>query len=190
MSITTDEEIAQRVKKGDSESFGILVTRYEQKITRYARKFLVNRQDIEDLVQQVFIKAYTNMQSFDTDKRFSPWIYRIAHNEFVNALQKKSRDLLSFFDFELDTLFPHAYASETADRSAGDRELKEILNSCLDKLDAKYREPLVLYFFEELGYQEIADILHIPSATAGIRLSRGKAKLRKIFSEAHPGYVK
>ncbi len=60
----TDEEIAERVQRGDTELFGILVERYGDKLSRYARKFLSRREDIEDLVQEVFIKAYTNIQSF------------------------------------------------------------------------------------------------------------------------------
>jgi RNA polymerase sigma-70 factor (ECF subfamily) len=82
------------VKKGDKEAFGIVVDRYLPKIKRYAKKFIFNREDIDDLVQDVFLKAYANVFSFDSDKKFSPWVYRIAHNEFVNAIKKKMREKL------------------------------------------------------------------------------------------------
>ncbi len=90
MAEETDEMIASRVQAGDSEAFGELVERYQEKLLRYARKFLFDLDEARDPVQDVFIKAYQNIQSFDATRRFSPWIYRIAHNEFVNALKQRS----------------------------------------------------------------------------------------------------
>ncbi|PCH92054.1 hypothetical protein COB80_00920, partial [Candidatus Kaiserbacteria bacterium] len=100
---TTDEDIVQRVQSGDTEAFALLIELYEKKITRYANKFLYNYQDREDAVQDVFIKAYQNIQSFRSGERFSPWIYRIAHNTFLNVVRKQSREKVSFFD--TDQLF-------------------------------------------------------------------------------------
>jgi len=77
--------------EGDIEVFGILLDRYEQKLSRYGKKFLSRKEDIEDIVQDVFVSAYQNIQSFDSTQRWSPWIYRIAHNALVNALRKKGR---------------------------------------------------------------------------------------------------
>ncbi len=176
---TTDEEIALRVQNGDIESFGILVERYEQKMMRYAERFLL-KNEAEDLAQEVFIKAYVNIKSFDIKRKFSPWLYRIAHNEFINAIKKKSRESLLFF-FDADTIFPHPIAKETADGELNKRELKETLDKNLGKLSPKYREPLVLYYFDELNYEEIAEILHIPVSTVGVRLNRGKTILKKII---------
>ncbi len=181
MNQITDEEIASQVQQGDTESFGTLAERYETKMIRYGRKFVSNSQDIEDIVQEIFIKAYENIQSFNTKMKFSPWLYRIAHNEFVNALRKKGRLPLSLFEF--DILFPHLLAKETANFETNAREIKNMLDKCLDKLNPKYREPLVLYYFEDMSYQEIAEILHIPISTVGVRLSRGKNILKKIFKE-------
>ncbi len=183
----TDEAIAKIVQKGDSESFGLLVERYEQKLTRYARKFLSRGEDIKDIIQDVCVKAYVNIQSFDTNKRFSPWIYRIAHNELVNALKKKQRSPLFFFD--LDVIFPHPVASETADGETHRQEEKRILDAYLGRIGPKYREPLILYFFEEMEYKEIADILQIPVSTVGVRIARGKAMLKKLLTEEQQLHV-
>jgi len=90
MTEETDEAIALRVQGGDGEVFGELIERYQAKLSRYARKFLLDPDDAADIVQDIFIKSYQNIQSFDATRRFSPWIYRIAHNEFVNALKKTS----------------------------------------------------------------------------------------------------
>lgn len=183
----TDEQIALAVQNGDAHSFSILVERYEKKMMRYARKFLFGYADAEDLVQEIFIKAYMNIQGFDTSRKFSPWIYRIAHNEFINAIRKKGREPLSFFD--PDTLFPHPTAPDNADRDVNEREIKKMLDGCLDELDPKYREPLVLYYYEDMDYQSIADIMRIPISTVGIRLKRGKAALRQAYKKRHPNRI-
>lgn len=177
----SDETIAQKVQEGELEIFAVLIQRYQAKMLRYAKKFLFNQQDAEDLIQEVFLKTYVNIKSFDTHKKFSSWLYRIAHNEFVNALKKKGREPLPFFD--ADTLFPHPLAKEVTDKDIKDGELRKTINSLLDKLEPKYREPLILYYFEELTYKEISEILHIPISTVGIRLNRAKQAMQKIIKK-------
>ncbi|MFA6136396.1 MAG: RNA polymerase sigma factor [Candidatus Paceibacterota bacterium] len=175
----TDKELILLAKDGDSQAFGFLIDRYEDKISRYARKFLSNTHDIQDIVQEVFIKAYINIQSFNEEESFSPWVYRIAHNEFINALKKKKREPLSFFD--ADTLFPHPVSLQNADDSLNERESKEMVDKFLDQVSVKYKEPLVLYYFENLSYQEISQILKIPISTVGVRLQRAKKMIKKIY---------
>lgn len=187
MNSETDEAIVRRVREGDSESFGILVQRYEAKIFRYVRKFLFGYEDAEDGVQEVFIKAYKNLQSFDTDRKFSTWLYRIAHNECINIIKKKGREQVSFFD--PDTIFPHPVSSENAEQSALERETKEILDTCLDTLDPKYREPLILFYFEEMDYQTIAEVMHIPVSTVGVRIKRAKEALTNAYQQLFPSHV-
>jgi RNA polymerase sigma-70 factor (ECF subfamily) len=174
----TDEKIVKQVQQGQTELFGLLVERYEAKIKRYGRKFLYQTDDIDDLVQDIMIKTFVNIQSFKTDKRFSPWIYRIAHNEFINAIKKKSKDAVPFFD--PDTLFPHPVAKEKTDGPLQEEEIRATVEQYLEKLEVKYREPLILYYLEELSYQEIADILHLPTSTVGVRIKRAKDALQKI----------
>ncbi|MDR3570777.1 MAG: RNA polymerase sigma factor [Candidatus Pacebacteria bacterium] len=181
MTNETDEMIAARVQNGDVESFSALVERYEDKLTRYARKFLRDPDDAKDIIQEVFIKAFENIQSFDATRRFSPWIYRIAHNEFVNAIKKRARGPVLGIDF--DVVFPHLAATDTADDTALERDTKELLEQCLDELEPKYREPLVLYYYEGVSYKDMADILRIPMSTVGVRLARGKAQLRKVAAK-------
>ncbi len=179
-----DEVIAAQVQKGDADLFGVLIARYEAKMLRYARKFVSQHEDMQDAVQDIFIKAYTNIQSFDTSRRFSPWLYRIAHNELVNALKKRGTEKVSFLD--LDMLFPHPLAPLATDTEAQVKELRAMLDTCLTKLSPKYREVLILYYFEEMQYHEIADVLEIPVATVGVRLQRGKKALQNIYA-THPG---
>jgi RNA polymerase sigma-70 factor (ECF subfamily) len=177
----TDEEIAKKVQLGDKESFNLLVNRYEIKLKRYGRKFLSDQRDIEEIIQEVFIKAYTNIQSFNALKKFSPWIYRIAHNEFVNKIKKKKKNPLLYFD--LDTFIPYFISKETSDKMMEKKEIQEIINKSLDKLDFKYREPLILYYFENLSYKDISEIMHIPVSTVGIRIKRGKDLVKYLYKK-------
>lgn len=181
----TDEEIARLVQNGDREAFGVLMERYEAKLLRYGRRFLYRSEDVEDLVQVAFLKAYINIQGFHANRKFSPWLYRIAHNEFVNTIKKKVREALSFFQ-DVDTIFPHLASDERTDREAMLGELRDTLEKNLDLLDTKYREVLVLYFFEELSYQDIADVLQIPVSTVGVRLKRAKDALRTVYRVNNP----
>jgi RNA polymerase sigma-70 factor (ECF subfamily) len=170
----TDEEIAKLVQSGKVDFFEILIERYEEKIKRYSRKFLSDHRDIEDVVQEVFLKAYKNIQSFDPKKKFSSWLYRIAHNELVNLLKKKSR--FSFID--LDVFLPYLSHDEHLEEKIDRQKMQKIIDQCLDKLEPKYREPIILYFFENLSYQEISDILEIPVSTVGVRIKRAKEKIK------------
>ncbi len=176
----TDEELVGLVLKNKTEAFDILAKRYEKKLLRYGRRFLCNYENIEDVVQDVFIKVYINIKSFDLSKKFSPWIYRIAHNEFINIIKKKKKE--PFLFFEADVIFSFA-GKDNFLKDIEIREEKEEIEKYLSKLKVKYREPIVLYYFEEKDYQEISDILKIPVSTVGIRLKRGRSEIKKLLYE-------
>jgi len=172
-----DEIIAASVQSGKFELFGVLVERYEEKIKRYGRKFLADREDINDIAQNVFLKAYENIRSFDTKRKFSTWLYRIAHNELINAV-KRRKNSLSLFD--LDTFLPSSLWDRALEQNTDLREIAPFVDFCLDNLSLKYREPVILYYFESLSYQEISSVLEIPISTVGIRIKRAKEKMKKI----------
>jgi RNA polymerase sigma-70 factor (ECF subfamily) len=178
MTEETDEQIAARVQRGEQDAFGELIERYQSKLSRYARKFLFDSEDAADVIQDVFIKSYENIMSFDTSRRFSPWIYRIAHNEFVNALKKRKASR-TVFTFDVDTLVPHLAAADTADSAALERDVRKALEGHLASLAPKYREPLILYYLEDMDYKEISEILRVPVSTVGVRLARARAMLQK-----------
>jgi RNA polymerase sigma-70 factor (ECF subfamily) len=152
-------------------------------LRRYARKFLNRQEDIDDLVQDVFIKSYTNIQSFDTTQRFSPWMYRIAHNPFVNELRRKDRQ--GFGVFDADTIFPQLAAKETADGAALSAEIEANMEALVGDLSVKYREVILLHYYESLSYQEISDVLRIPVTTVGVRMTRARQKLRSAYEAAN-----
>jgi RNA polymerase sigma-70 factor (ECF subfamily) len=183
---SSDEQVARLVQGGDKEAFGVLVERYEEKLLRYGRKFLSTREDIEDIVQDVFMSTYQNIQSFDTSQKFSPWVYRIAHNAYVNALKKHSRNPLVLVDF--DTLLSHPVYEDPAPRERESKEIKQMIDKGLESLPPKYREVLILYYLEEMPYKEIADVLEVPVGTIGIRIKRGKEALKKLYGTMNLEY--
>lgn len=187
MEQLTDEILAKKTQDGDKAAFNELVRRYEAKITRYGRKFLFNYEDVLDAVQDVFIKAYVNIESFTVSRKFSTWLYRVAHNTFINVIKKKGREPVTFFDF--DTFFQFKISDNTSlAGSLFEKEDAAALNTILTAVDPKYREPLVLYYFEEKTYQEIADIMHIPVATVGVRLKRARELVKKNLSQTSNEY--
>lgn len=178
--IETDEELARTVQAGNSSAFGEIMVRYEARLTRYGRRYLARDEDIEDVIQDVFLKTYENIQSYNSNYRFSPWIYRIAHNAFVNVLRKQKHRTFEFFDF--DTFVSPLSFTQPKETEAESSKLQKIIEEHLGELSPKYREVIVLHYFEELSYEEIADVLHIPIGTVGVRLSRARTLLRQTLS--------
>lgn len=179
---TPDEDIARRTQSGDVDAFGILVDRYEKKLKRYGTKFLARPEDIEDIVQDVFTRAYASIQSFDSSLRFSPWLYRIAHNAFVNALRKgKYRPYLVDFD----TLVAHPVYEDPAEAARDRADIKALIDRGIETLSPKYREVLLLHYYEELSYKDIADVLRVPVGTVGVRLKRAKDALKHALADTH-----
>jgi len=173
----SDEDIALAVQNGETEEFGVLIERYESKILRYGKRFLFQYEDIEDAVQDTFLKAFINIKSFKVNMRFSPWIYRIAHNTFINVIKKKGREPVTFFN--PDTILGAAISEENPELEILKKELGEEIGKAIQSLPPKYREPIVLYFYEEKDYREIADIMHVPTSTVGVRIKRAKERISK-----------
>ncbi len=172
----SDEEVASRVVCGETFLFGHFVDRYAAPLSRYGRRFLADRDDIDDVVQEVFVKVYEHLAGFDPSRTFRPWIYRIAHNVFVNALRTRERVGLSL---DWDTLAALPLRDESLESEEERRGIRDLLERGMRELPAKYREILILYYTEELSYKEIAEILHIPLGTVCIRVKRAREALRE-----------
>lgn len=179
-SAMSDEEIV-RLALREPSFFGHIVDRYEAKLGRYiARLGVRNNEDRQDVLQDIFIKVYKNLNSFNQDLSFSSWIYRIAHNEAVSWYRKQSvrpeghliadgDEVLGFLTTELTS------SEERFDQSLNAAEVSK----ALEELDEKYREVLILRFFEHKEYDEISDILRIPVGSVGTLIHRGKKLLRE-----------
>ncbi len=173
-----DEQLARAVQQGDKNAFVELYRRYQPKILGYGRRFLYRYEDIEDAAQEVFIKAYSNLQGYNANRKFSSWIYRVAHNTFIDIIRKKGREPLSILDFDTFINLPVREKMSTEEKIAFKMDLAKA-EERIARLPAKYREVFVLYYYEEKNYQEIAEILHIPTSTIGVRLLRARTLLKK-----------
>jgi RNA polymerase sigma-70 factor (ECF subfamily) len=180
-----DNALVDLTRGGQSESYGELVFRYQKRLVLYVHHLVGVTEEAEDIVQNVFVKAYQNLDSFDTSRKFSSWIYRIAHNEAVNFLKKRSRRrLVSWEDITTakDKL-------ETADTEKSpeelwmSRELEEEVKQAIAKLPMKYRKVLTLRYYLDKSYKEISVIIDKPQNTVGTLLNRAKKKLLRIIEE-------
>lgn len=170
----SDEEVVKEILSGDKELFSEIVNRYEKKLSRYVLRITTKKGVLDDIMQNVFVKTYKNLNSFDKNLKFSTWIYRITHNEtlnFVNSGFLKKFVSINFF---------YNLTGEGLDEEIIDRKDSiEKIKIYIDKLELKYKEPLYLYYFEEKNYNEISDILRIPVKTVGTLIHRAKLKIRE-----------
>ena len=171
-----DAAAAVAVQRGEAFAYRALVERYHAPLVRYARRFLGHAEDADDVIQEVFLRAYERIRQYDARRPFSTWIYRIAHNACIDHLKHRKREPIPFFD--PDTLFPHPIARDTPEDHVTRAEILDAIERNLTSLDAKYREVVVLFYIAERSYEEIADILRIPVATVGVRLKRARDRLR------------
>lgn len=169
----SDEDVVSLVRTKNKELYAEILRRYEKKLVRYALYILGDDGKAKDAVQESFIKAYVNLQGFDRRKKFSSWIYRIVHNEAMNSISRdvKQRHIEHDEDFD---------SGVDLEEEVGRAELIKKARDCMQDLPILYKEPLLLYYFEEKNFDEISDILRIPIGTVGTRVARGKRLLKKI----------
>jgi RNA polymerase sigma-70 factor (ECF subfamily) len=179
ISDLSDEKLVELTRENNQELYGEIIERYEAKLQRYLRKFIFNPDELDDVLQCVFIKAYKNLFGFDINKKFSPWIYRIAHNEAINHLKKNSKERISLDEVEYKIVDEKMDIGVHIDEAL----LKEKIENYLSRIKLKYREPLILFYFEQKSYEEISDILRIPKSTVGTLISRGKKLLKDNLAE-------
>jgi len=143
----------------------------------------MSNEESEDILQETFIKAYYNLKSFDLDLKFSSWIYRITHNQTINAHRKnKARPQGNSVDIEdhvLENIIQDFDFVEEIDSKYLAKDIKKIL----DKLDEKYKEILILRFFEEKDYKEISDILKKPMGTVATLINRAKKQFKDEYQK-------
>jgi RNA polymerase sigma-70 factor, ECF subfamily len=169
----TDEQLVELVRKQDTEMYRELVMRYEAKLIKYATYLIRDEHIAKDAVQESFIKAYVNLQSFDSRKKFSSWLYRIVHNETINAVKKYKKEIPMSEHFEK--------ADEgNIEEDFGTTEIQKRTQKCLESMPTLYTEPLILYYMEDRSYEEISDILRLPMGTVATRINRAKVIMKKI----------
>ena len=168
----TDAELVERVLAGDTDAFGPLVERYQRVLFTVAFRMLGNRADAADVTQTAFVKAFEKLGSYDPQYRFFSWLYRIALNETLNV-QRTRRPLEP-----LDLTLP---AAGSAASQLEQTERRERIQAALLRLPPDYREALVLRYFSDLSYDEIAAAVAVPVKTVKSRLYSGRQRLADLL---------
>lgn len=166
----------------EEAAFAHLVDRYEERLRRYIHRISVfAEEEVEELLQDTFIAVWKNLRGFDGRVKFSSWIYRIAHNQTISLFRKfKSRG-----QDQQTELTPEMYIP-TSDNFVDDVDAQinaGMIQIALEELPVKYREVLVLRFFEDLSYDEIADVLKCSVGTVSTLVARGRKKFRVIIEK-------
>ena len=174
----TDEQIVVLTLK-NQDYYLCLMKRYEAKLLNYILKISnINIEDAEDILQEVFIKAYQNLNDFDLNLKFSNWIYSIAHNATISAFRKKKvrPQTVSWEDKDLNNILESTLDVENT--SLQKLTYKQILK-IINRLPLKYKDVLILKFMEGKDYREISDILHKPMGTIATLINRAKKSLKQ-----------
>lgn len=169
----------------EREVFGCLIERYEAKLRRYLRRLMPGLgEESDDVLQDIFIKAYVNARGFDASLSFSSWIYRIAHNEAVSWLRKRKArpETVELGDDDFKT-----FVESIEDSSVHEDTLlaQDAVRRTLSELPDKYRTVLVLKFLEGQSYEEIGDILAVPGGTVATLIHRAKKQFMSIYQDHH-----
>lgn len=179
----TDEELVFFALNQDSKYFEEIVARYEKKLLVYLRYLIGANDEASDLLQNVFAKAFEHLPSFDDKRKFSSWIYRIAHNEAVNYLKKQSYRHLVDWETIADSKDKMNLVDEreTPLETQMRDEARIAVRKALNMLPEKDREILKLRYYLDKSYTEMSNILHKPENTIASHLSRAKQKLLKLL---------
>lgn len=177
----TDEQLAS-IAITDHDAFGTLIGRYEKKLYRYVRRITnASHEECEDILQEVFLKAYRYLNNFDPTLSFSSWIYRIAHNETISHFRKRSVRPQTIREEDGEMYLKNIVSDLDVIEEIDQQFLRTVVEATLKKLGGKYKDVLILRYLEEKSYEEISDILKIPVKTVGTRLNRAKKQMRDVI---------
>lgn len=178
----TDQDIVEEVLSGKQHRFAVLVERYQGPIVNYVCKMIRNYDDAVDLSQDVFLKAYSALDSYRPQYPFPAWLFRIARNATIDEVRRRRLVTVSL-DEPLQTA-EGTIERNPAEEGAGpeelllEGELESRVARAVNELPDKYREPLVLRHAAEMSYEEIADALELPLGTVKTRIFRAREALR------------
>lgn len=183
MELLMIREKIKRVKKGDQAAYEEVVQLFQNRIYHHCYRMIGNIHEAEDLAQEVFIRAYVNIHSFDNNRNFSTWIYRIATNLTIDRLRKRKPDY--YLDAEIKgteglNMYSQLAASERLPEDEVESlEFKSYIHQEILSLPPIYRSIIILRYIEEFSLNQISEILDIPLGTVKTRIHRGREALRK-----------
>lgn len=169
----SDDLVINEIQNGDYEAFGTLVRRYENFTYTLVRSLAGNDESARDITQEVFLRAYRSIRRFEQRSSFKTWLYRISYN---TALAHISREKKTAQREEIA-------ASDRIDESYKNQSVRIALDRIIGRLKPEYRAVIILYYYEDLKYEEIAEALDCPVGTVKIRLYRAKYELKQLWSK-------
>jgi RNA polymerase sigma-70 factor (ECF subfamily) len=183
----TDEELVN-LSIEDKENFYYLIKRYEKQLLRFIRRMTdMAPQELEDILQEIFIKVYCNLLDFNQNLKFSNWIYRIARNETINFYYKNKFQLrkmkVNLANDDLTALSRLMIDENTPDHELLKQEMLTKVQRLLNHLPVKFREVIILRYLEDKKYEEISDILRKPPGTVATLINRAITKLKKLAKD-------
>jgi len=175
----TDQELVTLTLK-EKEHYGFLIQRYEEKLKRYIVRLSGGRvEDANDVLQEVFIKVYRNLNGYDHSLKFSSWIYRIAHNETITFLRKINRKPTTY-NFDIDAIQVKTLKEDlNIEKEIDKKRLAYDVAKVISRLNPKYKDVLSLRYVEDKDYKEISDILKKPAGTVATLLRQAKEEFKK-----------
>jgi len=183
-----EKELIERAQRGDIHAFDYLMTEVQGRIYGLLYNMTSSKEDAEDLLQEVFLKAFQSLPKFRGHSSFYTWVYRIAVNRAINYVKKrKKRQGLSLDDMDLgierDPALVQMANVDTPEREIRLKELQENLNEALQTLSEKHRTVVIMHDIQGLPHHEIADVLDCSPGTVRSRLFYARRELQAILSE-------
>ena len=177
----TDEELVERSRGGDVDSFNQLILRWERPIYALAYRVIGREEDARDVCQEAFLRAYRALPGFKGEAKFSSWLYRITLNLCRDWIRRQRRAPVSQMPDEVDALEAAAAAEprESIEDLVARRELTAVVESAMARLPAEQRTAIILKEYHGMTFQEIADLQGCPLSTVKTRLYQGLSVLRR-----------
>lgn len=172
----SDLELVEKVKSGDKRSFSDLVKRHQRGVLRLSLRFMKDLSTAEDVTQEAFIKAYEKLNSFEGRASFKSWLFQIAVNTARNKLREMKREVVDIEDV-------HLAVDAMAETALVHASVAELLQLEVNKLPLKQKTALVLRVYEDLSFNEIAEIMECPYDTAKANYRHALMKLKQSFEE-------
>jgi RNA polymerase sigma-70 factor (ECF subfamily) len=176
-----DSELVRLAQSGNQLAFEALVVKYQRRIARHVARYVPLASDVEDVVQEVFIRAYRGLQSFRGDSAFYTWLYRIATNAAVTFLRSAPReDQLDDSEDERSSPFePGVSDGETPERTLMANQIADAVRKGLARMQPELVDALTLFEVEGKSYSEIAQMFDVPVGTVRSRIFRAREALAK-----------
>ena len=174
-----DQQLVERVQRGDKQAFGLLVTKYQRKLQRLLSRLIRDSAEVEDVAQETFIKAYRALGSFRGDSAFYTWLYRIGINTAKNYLVAKGRRAPTSTEFDANDAESFEDADQlrdinTPERLLQSKQIGQTVNAAMEALPEELRNAIVLREIEGLSYEEIAEEMNCPIGTVRSRIFRAR----------------